>query len=732
MNKNVHNLKLKTESLLNKLKELKITTQDLFLNQLVFIDQEGILPGALLPRCTQFLVFENRQITPILPLNPILLDYFTPEELTKQLKFELIDEDDLSQVTLILDLPNIKIPLFKDYTLQAENIIYEVPVLEVWPNFQAEGWTEYYGFYYDAEYGEETFQVAFPNVEEIQNLKDRKGSYQIIRCHEFPKFIECKNSQENIIGIILLPTPQKIELAYCWTIGIDFRNDYTSVYVNKDDKIVEYFKLDNLNYKVTYVLVETRFPVLFEYFIPESFIPVDKPFPMPTVLTTRGSTEINQERPIFDGRVYIPDRRYSLQETWVKKDLQWSNENLRYIRLFLKHLTLHLTANAVNKQVKTIQWCISYPPNFSREDKYEYAQMWKDITQELQNKTGVKHLCPNINDGQHFRSQSLAFAQYFTEYEDYDLVNTTCIDIGNAVSNISVWQDNQLVHQCSLNFGKIDIFSQFLRINPQILKIFDLEPNNWIELPEYPFYDKLDTWLRLNSVTWLSRKRELFINHPEFQQLITLMSIGLSGLYFYIGQILAVLYQEGKYTLKEITPVYIGGIGSSILNWLSEGGKFDRYSEINSLLGRMMSIGSGFSDTEEITRMSQNPQDEVACGLVLQDKKLQELDITVNNIDKYKITNFIPTQLFINRFHYSLNVLKIEVIKPIEVYKFKKEGLNISNFEYNQKLLQAISRDLQNYLNFIKADVKYIQQEPLFILELKALLRVLCKEINNK
>ena len=118
-----HYLKSKTEKLLDKLKELKLQPQDLFSPKLVFIDQEGILLGALLPEGSQTLVFKDRNITPILPLNPILLEYFTSEELTKQLEFELIDEDNLSQIRLILNLPVIESPLFKDYTLKEENII---------------------------------------------------------------------------------------------------------------------------------------------------------------------------------------------------------------------------------------------------------------------------------------------------------------------------------------------------------------------------------------------------------------------------------------------------------------------------------------------------------------------------------------------------------------------------------------------------------------------------------
>ncbi|MFM7370972.1 MAG: hypothetical protein ACKO2Z_24930, partial [Sphaerospermopsis kisseleviana] len=143
-----------------------LESKDLFLPELKFIDQEGILPGALLPEGTQSLVFKNRNITPLIPVNPILLNYFTPEDLTKKIKLQLINNGaggSQVRVSLTLPLSGVKggkvqqiFLLTKDYPLLEENIIYEVPVLEVWPDFRAKGWQEYYGFYYDAEYGEET------------------------------------------------------------------------------------------------------------------------------------------------------------------------------------------------------------------------------------------------------------------------------------------------------------------------------------------------------------------------------------------------------------------------------------------------------------------------------------------------------------------------------------------------------------------------------------------------
>ena len=260
--------------------------------------------------------------------------------------------------------------------------------------------------------------------------------------------------------------------------------------------------------------------------------------------------------------------------------------------------------------------------------------------------------------------------------------------------------------------------------------------------------------MRLEAASWLERKRDLLEEDKEFQGLLRLMAIGISGLYFYVGEILAVLHQEEKYTLDEITPVYIGGNGSRLLHWLAEGGEFDRNSEINSLLSRMMSVGSGFTDTKEPTRLSKNPKDEAACGLVLNDEKLRginknerdhviagekceidgttfswqdRLQIRANTISKYQIPNLTQLRLFLDAFHASLDDLGIYGIKGLERYEFKKEYPDDPDPEYNQKLWRATTRELRDCLNSIQGDVDNIGEEPPFILGLKALLKVLAR-----
>ena len=744
-------------------------SKELFLEEFQFIDQDYALPGAFLPSGTK-LTFQGQTITPLIPLNPILLDYFTPEDLIAKVELAQINSNDGPQVRVSLDLPlsgmkddprqpkNYRVS--KDYPIKEENALPEVPVLEVWPNFQAEGWRSYYAFYYDAEHGEGTFQVYLPEAKEHHPFVDGRGAYQITHLEEFPSFIECQDSSRNSIGLILLESPEKIRLGDRWKVGVDFGTSFTNIYVNSND-LSEQLNLENLHLKVTEVLTETRRPVLFEYFVPESFIPADKPLPLSSVLTTRGKPDKTQslDFPIIDGRIYVPDRnRFEPLRGWIETDLKWKN----YLpnKLFLKHLALHISAIAAKEGVQQIQWCISYPTAFSRRDKNRYAKTWQDLTEELQAQTGIRHICPEPNDVGLFKSESLAIAQYFADQEKHDLIRTTCIDMGGGTSDISVWYKNKLIHQCSVLLAGRHLLSDFLELNPNFFaQLFEQNLKEWDRLTEDKFSSKLDVFLRLESENWLKNKRDFAEDDPKFQGLLQLMAIGMGGLYYYVGIILGVLQDEGKYQTREITPVYIGGNGSRLLNWLAERGKFLPSSEVNDLLSQMLTKGSGFNDRIlERTRLTQRPKDEVACGLVLGRTRLTGLDTKTEdmliagedceingesiewrdrlefkgNIQQLEIPNLIQLRTFLDDFHGSLKELKIEEILPLQDYELGDEPGAEPESTYNQSLWRDTERELTNVLLNMKGETDDIRVEPPFIMGLKALLKVLAKEWAGK
>ncbi|WP_373528724.1 hypothetical protein, partial [Nostoc sp.] len=721
-----------------------------------------------LPKETVPLTFEGERITPLIPINPILLEYLTPEDIIRRIQLQPFNGGESPQVRVILDLPLVGLNddnsptnyrISKDYPLKEDNALAEVPVLEVWPNFRAEGWKSYYAFYYDGENENETFQVHLPEAKLPHSFKDGRGSYQMAYLEQFPSFINCQTKDRKLLGLILLQPPDEIVPRRSWTIGVDFGTSFTNVYVNKTGT-AELLELENLHLKVTEFNPETRLPLLYEYFIPENFIPIDKPLPLSSVLTIRGNSAATQEKwqPVFDGRIYVPDRnRFKPQEDWIKTNLKWEeSQSLSYNQLFLKHLALHICAIAAKNRVKEIQWSLSFPSAFSRSDKNRYAKTWQDLTKDLQAKTGIIHNCPQVDDPNYFRSESLAVAQYFADQEGHDLVNTTCIDVGGGTSDISIWEEEKLVHQCSVLLAGRDLFSQFLEINPKFMENrFGIATAELKGLKGTAFNPKLDVWLRLEGDTWLNNKREFIADQPDFQGLIQLTAIGTAGLYYYVGILLKALHAEGKYSRNEITPVYIGGNGGRFLHWLAEGGRFNRHSEINELLSRMLSKGSSFEDTEVETKLSQNLKDEVACGLVLNNTKLKglkkkekdpfiagenyeingrqmewddrlELLDDEDSIEQFKIPKLEIVPQFLYDFHITLKELGIEGIKPLEGYKRSPDIQN------NEKLWRETSRELTNVLLKVKGKSDEIRLEPPYILAVKALLRVLGKEWATK
>ena len=106
---------------------------------------------------------------------------------------------------------------------------------------------------------------------------------------------------------------------------------------------------------------------------------------------------------------------FNPQENWMHTDLKW--ENFDENSLFLKHLLIHISANAVKQGVKTIQWLLSYPSVFSPNQRRLYARRWLDLFEETSPLTGVTYQCSEDQESSSFRTESLAIAQYFADKE---------------------------------------------------------------------------------------------------------------------------------------------------------------------------------------------------------------------------------------------------------------------------------------------------------------------------
>jgi hypothetical protein len=722
-----------------------IEPQDLFLPELTFIDVDDALPGSFPLQSRQLLLFNNNRITPILPFNPLLLEYLTPEDLENRIQFT--QDGDVVKITISLPLSgtdnNIKeYAISRDYILIEDNAIEDVPVLEIWPNIKIKGWRHYYAFYLDCN---DTFKVSFVDAQEPHSYSDRNGDHLITRLNDFPTYINCQRNG-HLVGLILLSTPIEQKLHDTWTVGVDFGISFTNVYVNRKGK-VEPLQLENLHLKVTAANVETRQPVLFENFIPETFVPVDKPLPLANVLTHLGKTGNEQKKVLYDGRIYVPDRiNFHPESNHIETDL--GEKHSDFSRLFLEHLGLMISALAANQGIKKIQWHISCPSDLSRPKIRRYIRLWEDLLAGLQSETGIDQVHDRDN---FFCSENIAMARYFAFKEDCDLVRSVCVNLSDSISDISIWQSNNMIHQCLIQLGSHHLLSQFLAQRPVLIARWFKRPmEEWLDLAEDKLKAKIDLLLRHESERWLKDDRPELEDDKDFQGLIRLMAIGTAGIYYYIGLILATLVAEGKYTETKTPSVYIGGSGSRLLHWLDHGGVFTRRSGINELFRRMIADGSNLQEiTSSDTQISQRPKDEVACGLVLDKSKLRGLDrnakdsliagencrINGQNVSFHQRMSFDvnsieePPQFdrlidFINSFNKGIKDLGIEEeIKPFSQYH-KDSGLEP---EYAEILFEKTMTELHsNMIGLNYSDQTQI--EPPFLLGLKALLKVLALE----
>jgi hypothetical protein len=740
--------------------------KDLFLPHLTFIDRESALPGSIELNINQPLLFNSEKITPLIPLDSILLEYFTPEDLAKRIQFSQDETTNTVRVTLTLPLAGINLQnrrfqefkIYQDYPLHEECNPFDVPVLEIWPKFRLTNWQEYYAFYYDCNLGDQTFNVEFPQAKEPHSFEENQGKYLITRLSEFPSHVCCVDSYRESLGLILIKQPPVLNLTATWKVGVDFGSNFTNIYVN-DRGAVDRLKInpldekDSLHLEVTESDRSTRINVLFEYFIPERFIPTDSPLPLASILTTRGQTRGNRPRPIYDGRIYIPKygstQHREIENNYIETDLPNKPQSTQ---LFLHNLALFISAIAAKQGVKQIQWSISYPSAFSNQDLNQYEKIWKNIAAELQLKTGIQQL---FSEQLAFQPVSLAIARYFVDRERFDAIRSTFIYLDTDITDVSLWENNQQIHQCSLSLTEKHLFTHIIEHRPELLaKWFDNQ-DNWDNLAPDIFKTKLDVLLRENSEQWLREERHKYEEDRDFLGLVRIVSLGMAGLYYYIGITIKTLHQEGKYTESKVPSTYIGGNGCRLLNWLVPTGEFSSFAGINELFNRLLSKASGLEEMDETTRVSKIPKDEIACGLVMSQTKLSGMDIKqkakddpisgenfrVNDrefafhdrvnltnigsdINSLHISDLQHLKQFVNEFNDAIVELEIDDIQPLDTYS-RRQGLDPA---YSRRLWDKVDRELRSVLSNMRGDPTEIQENPPFILGLKSLLTVLAQE----
>lgn len=752
-----------------------LTREDLFLPQLKFILNDELFSDdcCLQPEVRGIeLTYQGTPIQPLLPLSPTLSHYFSASELARMITFEQVDNNEGQFIKVQLDLTlsgparqNRVFRLEQTYPLREENILastpYSLPVITVWPYLRTPGWKQYYVLSFILEHEDSFYVEAIGQPVPNHRLKDRSsGEGRLIQSEVFPEFLKCLDSgSHDLIGLLMLKLPQEIRGQTEWNVGVDFGTSFTNIYRRSGTTDYRPFAPNpDLIKNVTNVPAEVQVRFLRDYFIPEQCSPTSLP-PMATWLTVKEAQDSSRtaDTPIMDGRIFVPSfNNCDPTDPVIKTNLKWEEGMYQYNKLFLKNLALEIAASAASEGVNKIVWSLSYPTAFSRFKLNQYANTWETIAGDLEGSTGIHLEVKEQNHPEGFKTESLAIAEYFVKEENQTLVNATCIDIGGGTSDITIWENQRLIYQCSIQLAGRDLFSQFLEKRKRIaIDVFQQyapirEEVRWKGLRGSSFNALVDIYLRSLSEDLLKQQPQLLAD-KDYRQLITLMTIGITGLYYYVGLLLKTLHAEGTYDQAEITPMYLGGNGSRFLHWLTPNGRFNIHSETNTLFSRMLALGSGFEDINIKTTLSQNPKDEAACGLVINELRFQEWegqalggliageDCIINGktikanqrivtnqfqsdktINEFQITSLEPIAQFLYDFHRSVRSLKIELVKKLPNYEESTE------IKANKTLWKDVERERKQFCQTKQGtEVDAFMPEPPFIISLKALLKVL-------
>lgn len=759
-----------------------LTREDLFLPQLKFILNDALFsPDCCLQPDVKGveLNYQGTPIQPLLPLTPALCSYFNATELARMITFEQVDNSEGQFIKVQLDLTlsgparqNRIFRLEQTYPLREENTLastpYSLPVVTVWPYLSTPSWRQYYILSFMPIQEDSFYVEAIGQTVPSHRLKDRSGGEgRLIQSEVFPEFLKCLDGGSNgFIGLLMLKLPPEIRGQTEWNVGVDFGTSFTNIYRRSGVTDYRPFVPNTALIKnVTNVPAEVQLRFLRDYFIPEQCSPTGQP-PIATWLTTKEAQNTGRtaESSVLDGRIFVPSvNDCDPTDSSIKTNLKWEEGMYQYNKLFLKNLALEIAATAASEGVNKITWSLSYPTAFSRFKLNQYANTWETIAEDLESVTGIRQIVKEQSHPEGFKTESLAIAEYFVKEENQTLVNATCIDIGGGTSDITIWENQQLIYQCSIQLAGRDLFSQFLEKRKRIaIDVFQQyapirEQERWKDLRDSSFNALVDVYLRSLSEDLLKQQPQL-LSDKDYRQLITLMTIGITGLYYYVGLLLKALHEKQTYKQAEITPVYIGGNGSRFLHWLTPDGRFNIHSETNALFSRMLSLGSGFEDLNIKTTLSQNPKDEAACGLVINELRFQEWENQSPNgliageeciingktikaserivtddfqedktINEFQITSLEPIAQFLYDFHRSIRGLRIELVKKLPNYEESSE------LSANQTLWKAVERERKQFCQTKQGtEVEAFMPEAPFIISLKALLKVLGEQFRQQ
>lgn len=737
-----------------------ITPDDLFAPELYLLPGEAALTNTwLYSRLEGQSLVNGSPVTPILPLRERARDLFSSRELEKACSLRVTSSGSGMELelTLMLQISGQReaYPLVRSFPIKEENLIDDdLPVITVWPSVSDERWRSFYIFCEDAKTG---LTVDGYSNYELKTAKEGQQSVKYFTSERFPDLIKLIERGRQC-GLIPVNMPSEAASTITsWSVGIDFGTSFTNFFTN-DGSGTTRRPLETRLLPLTMAQKEYQLNLLTRFFMPEDVLPKGENPPTSTALNTYGwqSEKYVVPQIFHQARIHWPSlNAQAMRGRGVHTGFKWKERE--YQVPFLKEIALAISSNAVAAGATQVNWSVSYPSAFSRNEASNYRKSWSVLCAELEIETGMDHRFVDDSGEGGLQTEAIAFASYFGNYLNRPMIHTACLDVGGGTTDLSIWQDNTLLHQVSMPFAGRDICTRVMQLKPSFIRLLFTDGsagdigNDEVKLRQDPNFNSwFDNCLRSQTGTLLKDRIPILRAQQEKQliEFVSLMSISFAGIYHYLGLILRGLHKEGLLKKQVAMPVYMGGNGARFMNWLDESGSFFKGCDSDELMEEIQSMSAGFaqgSGNNATTTLSNAFKDETACGLISKgvnlrgvfDPRLDRMfageSLTINSstygalervtepddgtVKIYELASTDELKRFIANYDEALKKLQLQSLLPIS--KLTKSPSHWSDIEteIQKACLERVDQEFND-----------MEPEPPFISGLKALTRVLSRE----
>ena len=621
------------------------------------------------------------------PVNSAMLMFMDPKALSTNC---IVSPDgDNYKVVIYLELVS-ESGNSMNYTLEkiykAKDVVKNrgVPLgFSVWPDIKIDNWDQYF-FFYDGNAQVNILPKNIFAVNDIRNkleslsgndkikfVDDMMSSHQVIgeeipiqqttavtelrSLKSSPEAILCnvatqssgksytEHSKRVDVGLILFPDAHEVqETSNQWSIGIDFGTTNSCVYFkeNKENPKELIFK-NRINLPYEPGTDEEEIEEVMQAhkeFVPSREVTV----PFMTILRERSYKETSVENfPFRSNFIYYVDQvLYAIQDLPddkrpLKFNLKWdeAEQGRTKVQYFVSQLVLQAAVEAAANGVKreNLTFNFSYPEAYNAD----HLRAFKRITRRAVT-VGLGDEKFKVQEKTGFLTESISSALYFAKGQEVPLVNNVVtIDIGGGTSDLSIWQDRNLLWRNSFRLAGKDVLINHLTNNLTLIK--DISGNDDLLLESYETLQKIRT-----NKTKLANGIELLVNSPQFgeafknrfniingkekgKELADLTELALSGILYYVSQVINHLLESGEFKTSadqsKALRICLGGKASTLYKIVFED------SEDQEGLSKMIEKMTGGIFTSIGIVFTDAPKHEVSYGLLVDQEGATDLNI---------------------------------------------------------------------------------------------------------